>query len=1057
MRKGIAMLLVIMLLVGMMPSGYATEEIDPEQTQSVTEPASTEEPAAEEPAEEPAAEESAEEPAAEEPAEEPAVEEPAEEPAAEAPAEKPAPEEPDEEPSEDAGTVGGEAEILTPPGGVSDPDEKYYHADHAFGFDSMTEGGTVSGVTVSVGSTALTEGNAASSNASALANGVSIVFQPGYYLHSYKIVCGDKYSCNTDAQGMAVSVSNVMSGATQASYTVTLTKTALGHSSEKGPYWILLDVRKDEVQYKVTYSWGTLEGRLENPAPATETHPVNDVVTVKEGDADAIAQAEALGYRFLGWSNSVSGTTQQPGDRFGMPARDVALTALWEEIPEDTLNPGTGSLLIPFTKTWDDSDDAFSLRPETLTVRLYKQAEGGGKILVEEKILTGDNWSCTFDISGEALTDEDGNFYQFTVEEVVPEHYTENKEAHRDPDVIFNPAVNGGWARITPCSELDITTSGDYKSAVIVKKGNLYIVWTVEALTLTEREILFESVLLNINGMSGAKLENTVFISGTEGHYSGITVTPEKILFSATENWSFFATGFYQKSSISANSSSITNVLNPQTVSVSGTKTWVDGNNQDGLRPESITVNLLADGEKVDSATVTADDGWKWSFADLPKYADGKEIVYAVTEDAVEGYTAKVEGFDIINTHIPETVDIEGSKTWNDNHNRDGKRPDSITVRLLADGEEVASQTVTAEDEWKWSFPDLPKYAGGKEIVYTISEDAVEGYTAKVEGFNITNTHATETVTVSGSKLWQDNNDQDGIRPDSITVNLLADGQKVASATVTARDEWKWSFVNLPKYADGKRIVYTIEELAVEGYTSTVVGFNVINVHIPETVTVSGTKTWVDGDDRDGIRPDSITVNLLANGVKVDSAEVKASLFGRWTYTFRNLPKYENGVQIVYSVEEEAVEGYTSKVEGFDITNTHETEKTELNVKKVWDDKNDENKKRPTSVKITLYANGRSTGKTLVLSETNNWAGTFRDLEKNEGGTAVKYTVKEETVNNYKAAYTYSGNTATVTNTFSVIPVTGDVSGLTGHILLMGISAAALAVLSIFGKRRFLF
>ena len=93
----------------------------------------------------------------------------------------------------------------------------------------------------------------------------------------------------------------------------------------------------------------------------------------------------------------------------------------------------------------------------------------------------------------------------------------------------------------------------------------------------------------------------------------------------------------------------------------------------------------------------------------------------------------------------------------------------------------------------------------------------------------------------------------------------------------------------------------------------------------------------------------------------------------------------------------------------------------------------------------------------MVLSEANNWAGTFRDLEKNEGGTAVKYTVKEETVNNYKATYTYSGNTATVTNTFSVIPVTGDVSGLTGHILLMGISAAALAVLSILGKRRFLF
>ena len=43
------------------------------------------------------------------------------------------------------------------------------------------------------------------------------------------------------------------------------------------------------------------------------------------------------------------------------------------------------------------------------------------------------------------------------------------------------------------------------------------------------------------------------------------------------------------------------------------------------------------------------------------------------------------------------------------------------------------------------------------------------------------------------------------------------------------------------------------------------------NQHTPETINVSGTKTWVDDDDHDGQRPDSITVKLLADGIGIKS------------------------------------------------------------------------------------------------------------------------------------------------------------------------------------------
>ncbi|MCT0509479.1 Cna B-type domain-containing protein, partial [Lactococcus cremoris] len=82
--------------------------------------------------------------------------------------------------------------------------------------------------------------------------------------------------------------------------------------------------------------------------------------------------------------------------------------------------------------------------------------------------------------------------------------------------------------------------------------------------------------------------------------------------------------------------------------SVSGEKTWVDNNDQDGVRPSKITINLFADGKKVDSKTVTAKDGWKYEFNDLDKFKAGQEIKYTVEEAAVAGYETTYDGNNIV-------------------------------------------------------------------------------------------------------------------------------------------------------------------------------------------------------------------------------------------------------------------------------------------------------------------------------------------------------------------------------------------------------------------------
>ena len=144
------------------------------------------------------------------------------------------------------------------------------------------------------------------------------------------------------------------------------------------------------------------------------------------------------------------------------------------------------------------------------------------------------------------------------------------------------------------------------------------------------------------------------------------------------------------------------------------------------------------------------------------------------------------------------------------------------------------------KDNWTYEFTDLPKYEGGKEITHSIDEESVEGYTKTVDGYNLKNSYTPETVTVKGTKTWDDKENQDGKRPDKIKVllNKTVNGEttKVAEKEVT-KDNWTYEFTDLPKYEGGKAITYSIDEEAVEGYTKEVQGYNLKNSYIPSTIS----------------------------------------------------------------------------------------------------------------------------------------------------------------------------------------------------------------------------
>ena len=358
----------------------------------------------------------------------------------------------------------------------------------------------------------------------------------------------------------------------------------------------------------------------------------------------------------------------------------------------------------------------------------------------------------------------------------------------------------------------------------------------------------------------------------------------------------------------------ITNTL--ETTSICVSKAWSDDNNRDNKRPASITVNLFADGTFVQSQQITTADGWKYEFTDLPKYKDGKEIKYTITEDAVDGYTSSIDGYNITNTYTPEKVQVSGSKNWNDDGNAAGTRPGSITIRLYANGSEIGHKTVTEKDGWSWNWTGLNRYdTDHKEISYTISEDAVDGYTSSISGYNVTNTVNKPQV---GSVILTKVDATTGTALAGAVFDLYrANNTKVGTYTTNAGGVLRVDGLTFGDY-------YFVETKAPEGYAlesqraaftinaattvSAPASVRVTNKPVDEKIGVSAAKVWDDENNTDGVRPSSVTLRLFADGVEIGSAQ--ASEANGWTVSFGNLPKTRNGAAISYAVKEDEVGNY---------------------------------------------------------------------------------------------------------------------------------------------------
>ena len=625
--------------------------------------------------------------------------------------------------------------------------------------------------------------------------------------------------------------------------------------------------------------------------------PANLTVTLSDGQSVTLNEAN-------GWQATI--------DNLPKFANGEEITYSWTEsgLPEGYALAGTATEGIVTTltnahtpevvsatvrKVWNDNDNQDGIRPANLTVTL----SNGQSVTLNE----ANGWQATIDnlpkfANGEEIT------YSWT-ESGLPEGYA---LAGTATEGIVTTLTNAHTPEVVSATVRKVWNDNDNQDGI--RPANLTV-------TLSNGQ----SVTLNEANGWQATIDNLPkYDDGVEIAYTWSEGDmPEGYTLVGTATEGIVTT--------------LTNAHTPQVTSATVRKVWNDNDNQDGIRPESLTVTL-SNGQSV---VLSEANGWQATIDNLPMYANGQQIAYTWTENNLpEGYALTdtvVEGTvtTLTNTHAPETVSLTVRKIWNDNENQDGVRPGSLTV-TLSDGQSV---TLNRGNNWEATIENLPKYANGQEISYRWTESALpEGYTLTGNSTDgtvttLTNTHVTATIDISGQKIWDDENNAHLMRPDTITVQLYADGTLV-NATPTWRGNrtstWTYTFSGLPALTSGgKEITYTVREVPVPGYESSVSGFTITNKLPPRTPKeykeITGVKTWVDDDNAGGKRPSFITVHLLRNGVEVATRTVTAET--GWNYSFGMQPVDDGyGNLYHYEVREDGIPGYFCRVDGVNLINT---------------------------------------------------------------------------------------------------------------------------------------
>lgn len=405
-------------------------------------------------------------------------------------------------------------------------------------------------------------------------------------------------------------------------------------------------------------------------------------------------------------------------------------------------------------------------------------------------------------------------------------------------------------------------------------------------------------------------------------------------------------------------------------------KEWKGVAEDSGKIPEKITVNLLANGEKVDSKVLTEADGWTATFTEKDsKDKDGNPITYTVKEEAVDGFdtaytepTGEEKSWIVTNTYKPDSVKV----TLEAVKKLDGKNPTTgkFSFELKAGDEVVQTKenvdgkvtfdALSFDKEGTYTYTISEKAGNDASIkyddsVYTVTVKVSKGedYTAEVtytkDGKKYTvpefnNTTRKERVLVINKTV--SGNAASTSQEFCFKAKLTVDGDLIGNYEFKLKHGQSKS-ITLP--SDGT-IAFEVTESDCDGYTA--------YVKVGDASEAAGT---------------------VAKGEITEDKSVSVS--------FRNDKSKKEEEK---KVTPPSGGGETTPEESVPITNT-----TNVAVGKVWLDSNNQDGIRPASVTVQLYRNGEAYGNPVTLSDANEWWYRWDHLDAASSWTVDELNVAE--------------------------------------------------------------
>ncbi|GEM_PF-1873026 len=342
---------------------------------------------------------------------------------------------------------------------------------------------------------------------------------------------------------------------------------------------------------------------------------------------------------------------------------------------------------------------------------------------------------------------------------------------------------------------------------------------------------------------------------------------------------------------------------------------WIDENNVRNLRPaEGVTYRLVKNrgtGNTMTLGPIEAQDTFdELDLIDEPYYNVPDVTVehYATTKE----YNAATRTYTFTHT-LEDDLDIHVQHIWDDEDDRYGFRPTSVTYTLTKDDAENATQD--SSDNWTADFINL--HSPDKDA-YAVKDVDVENYTTTKSfdpdtmTYTFTSTLITEPITVV--HIWDDDGNSDNTRPESIHFDLLHSDEKDKELEFdTEDDEAESQFEKIPSSVIDE---FSVEITPIPHYTTSVEydeathTYTFVSVLTKIDITVNN--IWEDNNDEQGIRPDKLEFILLLNGTEIDRRTIGITENSD-SFNFEDLLDY---LRAGYTVElVNSPEGYTTTVE----------------------------------------------------------------------------------------------------------------------------------------------